>query len=76
VRENSIFTRLKLSGLTLRSGKPPKIAQNLKNSLFAFFNFGIANLERKNETTKFKNENFKIYSYVFQNLTTFAQFQK
>jgi hypothetical protein len=76
VRENSIFARPKLSGGYLRLGKPPKIAQNLKKPLFAFFNFGIANLKRKNETTKFKNENFKIYSYVCQNLTTFAQFQK
>jgi hypothetical protein len=50
----------KLSGLILRPGKPPQIAQKLKKSLFAFLNFRIANLERKNETTKFKNENFII----------------
>jgi hypothetical protein len=60
VREISKFTKPKLSDLILRLGKPPKIAPNLKKSLFAFFNFGIANLERKNETTKFKNENFII----------------
>ena len=76
MRENLKNWYRKISGPVLRLAKPVENAPKTENRLFAFFNFGIANLERKNETTKFKNENFKIYSYVFQNLTTFVQFQK
>ncbi len=50
----------KFSDPILRLGDTPKIAPNLKNRLFAFLNFGIANLYLIFELTKFKNENFKI----------------
>ena len=42
---------------------------NVKKLLFAFFNFGIANLERILELTKFLNENFLVCNYIFQKLT-------
>jgi hypothetical protein len=76
VREILKFAKPKLSDLIQRVGKPPKIAPKPQKCLFAFSNFGIANLERKNETTKFKNENFKICNYIFHKMTIFTQSQK
>ena len=39
-------------------------------------NFGIANLKRIFELTKFKNENFKICNYIFQKSTILPWFEK
>jgi len=50
----------KFSDSRVRCRKAPAIASQTKNRLFAFFNFGIANLKRIFELTKFKNENFEI----------------
>jgi len=40
--------------------------------LFAFLNFGIANLKRIFELTKFKNGNFEIYNYFFEKAAKFT----
>jgi len=76
VRENLKNWYRKISGPVLRLAKPVENAPKTENRLFAFFNFGIANLERIIETTKFKNENFKICNSTFQKMTIFRESQK
>ena len=76
MRENLKFRIRKLSDRILLPENTPENSPKIKKCLFAFFNFGIANLERINETTKFKNENFKICNYTFHKMTIFGLSEK
>jgi len=60
----------------MRYRNTPVNAPKTKIHLFAFFNFGIANLMRFFELTKFKNENFEICNYISQKTTEFNTSQK
>ena len=59
-RKNTKILSEKFSDQKTRLGKASKIAPKPQKRLFAIFNFGIANLKRIIELTKFKNENFQI----------------
>ena len=69
--ENSKFRRQKLSDKIHRLEKPSKIDPSHQKMLFAYFNFGIANLERIIELAKFLNENFLFHLHIFQIMETF-----
>ena len=73
--EKSKNTSQKFSDPIHRLEKPIKIDFNDQNTLFAYFNFGIANLERIIELAKFLNENFSVYNYIFQKVETLWRFQ-
>ena len=76
MNEKPKITSQKLSDPIHRLEKPLKIDLNDQKMLFAYFNFGIANLERIIELAKFLNENFSVCNYIFQKAETIRRFRR
>ena len=72
--EKSKITVQNFSDPIYRLEKPLKIDLSGQDMLFAYFNFGIANLERIIELAKFLNENFSVCNYIFQKVEIFDLF--